>query len=140
MPTKSRQQFVVDKIVELFRTYIPNAKPEYGKKDLPSTYNGKISLNAKEEMQKFLSRTESDFIFIVYNITSSDDPYTGSSPGGYWYTNTNSKVKMSFELWNAKTETIMLDFEIEDSGNTSIDDTLFKAVEFVKNKEKANRH
>lgn len=139
LPQNTRQQYIVDKLVELFRLYIPTAKPEYGKNKLPSIYNGKMTLNTREEMNKFLKNTKSDFIFIVYNVTSSEQSYTVSSPGGYWAQHSNNKNKMSFEFWDAQKENIVFDFEIEESGNTSIEDVLFKAVDFINKREKANR-
>lgn len=141
LPQNTRQQYIVDKVVELFRLYIPTIKPEYGKNKLPSIYKGKISLNAKEERKKFLNKTKADFIFIVYNVISSDQPgITVSSPGSYWTPpQSNNKNKMSFEFWDAQKKMIIFDFEIAESGNSSIDDVLFKAVDFIKKREKANR-
>lgn len=135
----ARQQLIIDKAVELFRQYISTVNPKYGANKLPSIYSGKITLNGKEEMQKFLKKTETEFIFIIYNVTSSEKSYTNQGSGIYWNPGSGNKTKMSFELWDVKKQSIILDFEISESGNTWIDVVLFKAIEFVKKKGEINK-
>ena len=136
-----RQRRIVDKLVEVFRENVPMVTPVYGKNDLPPVYNKEPTLNSKEEMKEFLDKTKSDFVLIVSKVTSVEKPErvynydTGSSYTMYG----NHKIKIYFELWEVKKQTIVMDFEINQDGGTWIDRVLSKAVEYIKNKGTAEK-
>lgn len=138
-----RQSQVVDDVVELFRMYIPTAEPRYGKHELPPVYSGKITPHSITEMTDFLKKSSSDYVFIVKYITASANTQLsgnnfGGLPGQSGGLYVNNKNTVGFELWDSKTQKAVLDFDIKQTGHTTVHNVLYEAVNYIRNEGMTN--
>lgn len=121
---------VVDKCFSSFKTIIPTVVIHHGTEVLPGTYSGKLSLKFKEEMNVFLSKHSSHYIFIVSNLLAENNL---SNTGMNGSLSANNKYVISFQLWDVKNKSIILDYDVKQTGEVSLGTTIDEAVSFIDN-------
>jgi len=123
---------VVDDCINSFRINLPRITTTKGDLQLPGTYSGKLSLKFKEEMNLFLSKHKTHYVFIVANILAeTNTKYNAPSPGIGGTYEADNKHNINFQLWNVKNKSIALDYDVQQKGHSSIRSAIDQATSFI---------
>lgn len=119
-----------------FEKIIPTATAIIDSVPLPPSYEGKLSMNTKKEMELFLEKHKTDFLFIVTNYSNDDQTTVTHFFNGAQSFSTSqvqNKVKISIELWDIKSKTLVLDYEVYQEGSANTMTSIFDAVRYIDN-------
>lgn len=126
-------------IREGFNKSIPTIKIEDGRFPLPALYQGRFSSNSKNELNEFLKKHKTDYVFILSESTlSHKTKETLYNPGAqgipsssYKSEVTKNEMEVAVELWSSKDLKVVLDYKILLKGSDNIKLTIDKAVEYI---------
>jgi hypothetical protein len=125
---------VVDDCISSFRINLPRISTTKGDLQLPGTYSGKLSLKFKEEMNLFLSKHKSHYVFIVANILAETNTKYNAPSGGIAGTyEADNKHNIGFQLWDVQNKSIVLDYDVQQKGHSSIRSAIDQATSFINN-------
>ena len=125
---------VVDDCISSFRINLSRISTTKGDMKLPGTYSGKLSLKFKEEMNLFLSKHKTHYVFIVASILAeTNTKYNAPSPGFSSTFEADNKHNISFQLWDVKNKSIVLDYDVQQKGHSSIRSAIDQATSFINN-------
>lgn len=136
---KDKNKEILRLIREYFNKSIPTIRIEDGKIPLPGFYQGKFSSDPKKELNTFLEKQTTDYVFILsesnMSHTTKETVYNpgsqGIPPSSYNIDFTKNEMEVMVRLWSTKDLKIVLDYKVHLKGSDNLKLAIDKAVEFI---------
>jgi hypothetical protein len=106
---------------------LPNVIVQKGIKELPPAFRGELSLNTKKQINNFIREHSSDYLVTLSSISLHSE-----SHGSLQSYTAKAEIALTIDIYDTKTQKLVLSFAIERKGSILFSATLLKAIEFIK--------